>query len=32
MAYSNDEVKDVLRKYDIIEKIVFVFEKNLEDP
>ena len=32
MAYSNDDVKEALRRYDIIEKLVFVFEKSLEDP
>ena len=32
MAYSNDEVKEILRRYEIVEKLVFVFEKNLEDP
>ncbi len=32
MAYSNDDVKEALRRYEIIEKLVFVFEKSLEDP
>lgn len=32
MAYSNDEVKEILRRYEVIEKLVFVFEKNLLDP
>jgi hypothetical protein len=32
MAYSNDDVKEILRRYDIIEKFVYVFEKSLEDP
>ncbi len=33
MAYSNDDVKEILRRYEIIEKLVYVFEKSLEqDP
>lgn len=32
MAYSNDDVKEILRRYEIVEKLVYLFEKSLEDP